>query len=58
MQAAELFARGHGNVAVAKQLRVSVRSVQRWRQAWELGGTPAAESTGPTSQAQAERGAV
>ncbi|WP_374704564.1 helix-turn-helix domain-containing protein [Streptomyces sp. NL15-2K] len=35
---AELFAAGHGNAAVAKDLRVSVRSVQRWRRAWEQGG--------------------
>ena len=32
MQAAELFTWGHGKAAVAKQSRVSVRSVQRWRQ--------------------------
>lgn len=29
MQAAELFALEHDNAAIAKQLRVSVRSVQR-----------------------------
>lgn len=29
IRAAELFALGHDNVTVAKQLRVSVRSVQR-----------------------------
>jgi transposase len=38
LQAAELFAAGHGSAAVAKGLRVSVRSVQRWRRAWEQGG--------------------
>ncbi|WP_234478773.1 helix-turn-helix domain-containing protein [Streptomyces sp. MBT65] len=46
MQAAELFALGHGSSTVAKQLRVSVRSVLRWHQAWESGGTPALESRG------------
>src|SRR5690242_6861440 len=50
MQAAELFARGDDNRAVAKQLRVSVRSVQRWRQAWKHGGTPGLESKGPASR--------
>ncbi|MFI8235432.1 winged helix-turn-helix domain-containing protein [Streptomyces sp. NPDC085900] len=50
MQAAELFTLGDANGAVAKQLRVSVRSVQRWRQAWEHGGTPALESKGPASR--------
>ncbi|MBK3647985.1 MULTISPECIES: winged helix-turn-helix domain-containing protein [Streptomyces] len=50
MQAAELFALGHDNAAVAGQLRVSVRSVQRWHQAWEHGGTPALESRGPASR--------
>ncbi|MEU9663880.1 hypothetical protein AB0P44_45465 [Streptomyces chartreusis] len=38
---AELFGLGHGNAAIARQLRVSVRSVQRWHQAGEHGGTPA-----------------
>ncbi|MFK4227838.1 helix-turn-helix domain-containing protein [Streptomyces sp. NPDC019890] len=38
MQAAELFALGHDSAAVAGQLCVSVRSVQRWHQAWEHGG--------------------
>ncbi len=44
MQAAELFAPGHDNATIAKQLRVSVRSVQRWHQAWEHDGTPALAS--------------
>ncbi|MFE7033130.1 winged helix-turn-helix domain-containing protein [Streptomyces sp. NPDC057621] len=50
MQAAELFALGHDNAAIAKQLRVSVRSVQRWHQAWEHGGTPALVSKGQASR--------
>ncbi|WUE96552.1 winged helix-turn-helix domain-containing protein [Streptomyces sp. NBC_00490] len=50
MQAAELFALGHDNAAIAKQLRVSVRSVQRWHQAWEYGGTPALELKGSASR--------
>jgi transposase len=50
IHAAELFALGHDNAAIAKQLRVSVRSVQRWHQAWEHGGTPALVSKGPASR--------
>ncbi|MEU0429992.1 helix-turn-helix domain-containing protein [Streptomyces canus] len=50
MQAAELFVLEHDNAVVAEQLRVSVRSVQRRRQAWEHGGTSALESKGPASR--------
>ncbi|WP_425443455.1 IS630 family transposase [Streptomyces monashensis] len=49
MQAAELFALEHDNAAIAKQLRVSVRSAQRWQQAWARGGAPAPESKGQAS---------
>jgi hypothetical protein len=31
LQAAEQFARGERNTVIAKDLRASVRSVQRWR---------------------------
>ncbi|MEU8843799.1 helix-turn-helix domain-containing protein, partial [Streptomyces roseus] len=34
MEAAAMFAAGRGSTDIAKELRVSVRSVQRWRQAW------------------------
>jgi transposase len=34
---------------IAKDLRVSVRSVQRWRQAWEEDGPRALRSQGPVS---------
>ncbi|MER5630357.1 helix-turn-helix domain-containing protein [Streptomyces nitrosporeus] len=34
---------------IAKGLRVSVRSVQRWRQAWDEGGPRALRSQGPAS---------
>ncbi|WUM95879.1 helix-turn-helix domain-containing protein [Streptomyces sp. NBC_00322] len=50
MQAAEFFALGHDSAAVARQLRVSVRSVQRWHQASEHGGKSALESKGPASK--------
>ncbi|WP_399121071.1 helix-turn-helix domain-containing protein [Streptomyces sp. KM273126] len=45
-QAAELFALGSDTGAVAKELRVSVRSVQRWRQAGEHGGPPVLKPRG------------
>ncbi|MEU0928851.1 helix-turn-helix domain-containing protein [Streptomyces solisilvae] len=39
LEAAERFAAGTSNAEVAKDLRVSVRSVQRWRRAWhDVGG--------------------
>ncbi|MFD7629602.1 transposase [Streptomyces sp. NPDC059851] len=34
---------------IAKDLRVSVRSVQRWRQMWDEGGPRALRSQGPAS---------
>ncbi|MEU6603091.1 helix-turn-helix domain-containing protein [Streptomyces flaveolus] len=34
---------------IAKDLRVSVRSVERWRRAWREGGMEALRSTGPAS---------
>ncbi len=50
MEAAGMFADGQDNAVVAKQLRVSVRSVQRWRRAWERGGQRALRSKGPASR--------
>ncbi|XNN20618.1 helix-turn-helix domain-containing protein [Streptomyces sp. CY1] len=49
LQAAERFARGETNAVIAKDLRVSVRSVQRWRRAWAEGGPRALCSSGPAS---------
>ncbi|WP_428846937.1 helix-turn-helix domain-containing protein [Nocardia terpenica] len=37
--AAERFARGDSNTVIAKDFRVSLRSVQRWRASWRV-GTP------------------
>jgi transposase len=47
--AAERFARDEDNKVIARQLRVSVRSVQRWRKAWSGGGPRALRSKGPAS---------
>ncbi|GAA2931718.1 hypothetical protein GCM10010518_18030 [Kitasatospora cinereorecta] len=49
LRAAERFALGEGSSAIARDLRVSVRSVQRWRRAWAEGGPRALRSQGPAS---------
>jgi transposase len=49
LRAAERFARGEGSTSIARDLRVSVRSVQRWRHAWVEGGPRALRSQGPAS---------
>ncbi|MFF8896993.1 helix-turn-helix domain-containing protein [Streptomyces lydicus] len=53
MEAAERFAVGASHVEIAKHLRVSVRSVQRWRRAWRDAGTEGLRSAGRLT-AQAE----
>jgi transposase len=50
LQAAERFARGEASSVIAKDLRVSVRSVQRWRQTWNEDGPRALRSQGPASR--------
>jgi transposase len=50
LEAAERFAAGVSNAEVAKDLRVSVRSVQRWRRAWHNAGTEGLRSAGPVSR--------
>lgn len=49
MRAAERFVLGEASSVIARDLRVSVRSVQRWRLAWDAGGTSALRSSGPMS---------
>ncbi|MFF1650790.1 helix-turn-helix domain-containing protein [Streptomyces sp. NPDC058240] len=46
---AERFAQGEASSEIVKELRVSVRSVQRWRQMWDEGGPRALRSQGPAS---------
>ncbi|WP_455712273.1 IS630 family transposase [Streptomyces flaveolus] len=50
MEAAAMFAEGRGSTDIAKELRVSVRSVQRWRQAWNAAGRDGVRSRGPASR--------
>ncbi|MFF0449996.1 helix-turn-helix domain-containing protein [Streptomyces sp. NPDC004609] len=49
LEPAERFAQGDASSAIAGDLRGSVRSVQRWRQAWEEGRPRALRSQGPAS---------
>jgi transposase len=49
LEAAGRFARGDQSEAVARNLRVTARSVRRWRRAWEEGGADALRSKGPAS---------
>ncbi|MBQ1092220.1 winged helix-turn-helix domain-containing protein [Streptomyces sp. B93] len=49
MEAAERFRLGDENTVIAHDLRVSVRSVQRWRRAWSQAGSRALASKGPAS---------
>lgn len=50
MLAAEGFARGKKNTVIAKELRVSVRSVERWRRCWRTGGRGALCTSGPAKR--------
>jgi len=49
LEAAARFTAGQDNAAIACDLRVHVRSVQRWRQAWVRDGEAALRSKGPAS---------
>ncbi|WP_446459228.1 IS630 family transposase [Streptomyces vinaceus] len=49
LAAAGRFAAGEKTAVIAKDLRVSVRSVERWRRAWREGGLEALRSAGPAS---------
>jgi transposase len=48
--AAERFACGEATSAIAADLRVTERTVRRWRQAWRGGGAEALRSRGPVSR--------
>jgi transposase len=49
VRAAERIVRGEASSVIARDLRVGVRSVQRWRRTWEEGGPRALRSQGPAS---------
>ncbi|MFG3151510.1 helix-turn-helix domain-containing protein [Streptomyces sp. NPDC048219] len=48
--AADGFVRGEKNTVIAKELRVSVRSVERWRRSWREGGRQALRPSGPAKR--------
>ncbi|MFD9099224.1 helix-turn-helix domain-containing protein [Streptomyces collinus] len=54
LEAAKRFAAGASNAKVAKDLRVSVRSVQRWRRDWHDAGAEALRVCLACLTAQAE----
>jgi transposase len=51
MQAGALFATGHSQAEVARQLGVARQNVSRWHAQWQAGGSEALRSAGPTGQA-------
>ena len=50
LDAAGRFGRGDSTPEIAADLRVTERTVRRWRQAWRDGGTEALRSRGPVSR--------
>jgi transposase len=48
LQAGELFAAGHAQAEVARQLGVARQNVSRWHARWQAGGQQALRSAGPT----------
>jgi transposase len=51
LQAGALFATGHAQAEVARQLGVARQNVSRWHARWRTGGLNALRSVGPTGQA-------
>jgi transposase len=55
LAAVESFERRVPVAEIAAELRVSERSVQRWRRAWEGGGAPGLASKGQAAQCRLDR---
>jgi transposase len=51
LQAGALFATGHSQAQVARQLGVARQNVSRWHGQWQAGGLEALRSAGATGQA-------
>jgi len=49
-RAAELFAQGHTQAEVARELDVSRQSASRWHSRWQANGTAALGTRGPTGR--------
>jgi transposase len=62
MQAGELFAAGHSQAEVARQLGVARQNVSRWHARWRQAGQEALRSAGPTGPdprlSEAQRAAI
>ena len=54
LAAVEKFERRVPAGDIAAELRVSERSVQRWRRAWEVGGAPGLASRGQAARCRLE----
>src|SRR5690348_14656198 len=52
LTAAARFAAGEDSAGIARALRARVRSIQRWRAAWQEGGQVALASKGPPNHPQ------
>ncbi|MEU3170411.1 winged helix-turn-helix domain-containing protein [Streptosporangium sp. NPDC006930] len=50
LETAERFARGESTMVIARDLRVTERTVRRWRRRWRQGGAQALRSAGPVSR--------
>jgi transposase len=50
LEAARRFEQGVPSAVIAAELRVSERSVRRWRQAWQAGGSSGLASRGQAAQ--------
>ncbi|WP_456300509.1 helix-turn-helix domain-containing protein [Streptomyces jeddahensis] len=48
LEAAQRFAAGATNGEVAKDIRVSVRSVHRWHRVWQEAGADGSDPQGPS----------
>jgi transposase len=55
LAAVEMFERRALVADIAAELRVSERSVQRWRRAWEAGGAPGLASKGQAARCRLSR---
>lgn len=52
MRAAQWFGEGRPNAWIAAELRVGLRQVEKWRQAWRRGGAEGLRSKGPHGRAR------
>ncbi|AWW41965.1 helix-turn-helix domain-containing protein [Streptomyces cadmiisoli] len=50
LEVAEQFKRGEATAEIARELRVTPRSVRRWRQLWRRGGVEALASPGAVAR--------